>query len=61
MRNVNFVSKICDSHVPSASGIPARLSRKLNTPAFAITNMITAVDTTDLCSVTDSCLKLRRR
>jgi hypothetical protein len=37
------------------------LSRKLKMPALAITNMITAVDTTDLCSVADSCLKLRRR
>ena len=36
IRNVSLVSKICASQTPSASGMPARLSRKLKMPALAI-------------------------
>ncbi|CPL70616.1 Uncharacterised protein [Bordetella pertussis] len=61
IRKVKWLSNSWLSHTPSASGMPARLSRKLKTPALAITNMMTAVEITERCRVVEMRPNDRRR
>ena len=53
--------KISASQWPRASGTPARLSKKPNTPALAMMNMMAAVEMAERCSVTDKPRTLMRR
>ena len=49
-RNQPGDCKMSLSHRPIASGMPARVIRKANSPALAMMNMITALEMTDLRS-----------
>ena len=46
-RNMAGLCNTCSSQWPIASGTPARVMRKANSPALAMMNMITADEMTD--------------
>ena len=47
IRNIAGEVNMVVSHSPMASGMPARVMMKAKSPALAMMNMITALETTD--------------